>query len=86
MAARLTGALFLGGEIGYLRAYDGASLESFSGDAVFAGPTFYLQISRQVAMSAAWNVQIAGGTTSGGALDLTHFERQQAKIRFNVQF
>jgi hypothetical protein len=86
LSARLTSALFLGGEIRYLRAYDGASLGSSSGDAVFAGPTLYLQISKQVAMSAAWNMQIAGGTASGGALDLTHFERQQVKFRVNFGF
>ena len=30
--------------------------------------------------------QVSGRSASGGLLDLTHFERQQAKVRFNVNF
>ncbi len=51
-----------------------------------SGPTLYLQISKRMALSAAWNAQISGRTTSGGPLDLTHFERQQAKVRVNFNF
>jgi hypothetical protein len=86
LATRVGSALFLGGEVRYLRAYDGLGLNAFSGQAVFAGPTFYLPIAKGMALSGAWNVQLSGATTSGGALDLTHFERQQAKLRFNVNF
>jgi hypothetical protein len=39
-----------------------------------------------MALSGAWNVQITGRTASNGSLDLTHFEHQQAKVRFNVNF
>lgn len=86
LATRVSTALFLGGEVRYLRAYDGLGLNTFSGQTVFVGPTFYLQIAKGMALSGAWNVQLYGNTTSGGALDLTHFERQQAKVRFNVNF
>ncbi|WP_245288278.1 hypothetical protein [Bradyrhizobium sp. Ec3.3] len=86
VSARVTPTLFLGGEVRYLRAYDGLGLDVFSGQALFAGPTFYLQITRGMALSGAWNAQIAGRTAGGGSLDLTHFERQQAKLRFNVNF
>lgn len=86
LSTRVAPTLFLGGEIRYLRAYDGLGLDSFSGQALFAGPTFYLRIAKGMALSGAWNMQIAGHTASGGSLDLTHFERQQAKVRFNVNF
>jgi hypothetical protein len=86
VSARLTRTLFLGGEVRYLRAYDGLGLDVLSGQALFVGPTFYLQIAHGMALSGAWNAQIAGRTAGGGSLDLTHFERQQAKLRFNVNF
>ena len=87
VSVRVQPALFVGGELRYLRSYDGLGLDAFAGQALFAGPTMYLQISRHIAMSGAWNLQISGRTATGGrSLDLTHFERQQAKIRFNYNF
>jgi len=85
-SARITSTLFLGGEVRYLRAYDGLGLNSFSGEGLFAGPTFYLQIAKGMALSGAWNLQITGRIAGGGSPDLIHFERQQAKVRFNVNF
>lgn len=86
LSTRITPAAFLGGEVRYLRAYDGLGLKAYSGQALFAGPTFYVQIAHGMAISGAWNMQVAGRTTSGGALDLTHFERHQVKLRFNSNF
>jgi hypothetical protein len=86
LSARIAPTLFLGGEIRYLRAYDGLGLDAISGQALFAGPTFYLQIAHGMALSGAWNVQIAGRTATGGSLDLNHFERHQLKVRFNFNF
>jgi hypothetical protein len=86
LSARITSVLFLGGEVRYLRTYDGLGLGSFSGEGLFAGPTFYLQIAKGMALSGAWNMQIAGRSPAGGSLELIHFERQQAKVRFNVNF
>ena len=87
LAVRVQPTLFLGGELRYQRSYDGLGLDAFTGQALFAGPTIYLQISKHLAMSGAWNWQLSGRTaTGGGSLDLTHFERQQAKLRFNYNF
>jgi hypothetical protein len=86
LSARISTALFLGGEIRYLRAYDALGADAFAGQAIFAGPTLYVQISKHVALSAAWNAQLWGRSASGDALDLVHFERQQAKIRINFNF
>jgi len=87
MAGRVQPGLFLGGEVRYVRVYDGLGLNTYSSQALFAGPTFYLQLSRQLAMSGAWNWQIRGHTAAGGgSLDLIHFERQQAKVRVNFNF
>jgi hypothetical protein len=47
----------------------------------------YLQLSPQWALSGGWNWQIHGqSAASGGSLDLTHFERQQMKLRINHNF
>jgi hypothetical protein len=86
LSGRVSTALFLGGELRYLTIYDGLGPASASGQAVFAGPTFYLQIAKGMALSGAWNMQLVGHAASGSSLDLTHFERQQAKVRFNVNF
>jgi hypothetical protein len=47
----------------------------------------YLQINQRLSLSAAWNMQILGrSAASGGSLDLTHFERQEATIRLGLHF
>jgi hypothetical protein len=79
-------SLFVGGEVRYLRAYTGLGLDRFAGQAVFAGPTMYYQIFKGFAVSAAWDFQIFGQTALGGSLDLAHFDRQQAMVRFNYMF
>ena len=87
LSARVTSSLLLGGEVRYLRVYDGLGFNSYSGQGLFAGPTMYLQLSPQWAMSGGWNWQVRGHTAaSGGPLDLTHFERQQVKLRVNHNF
>jgi hypothetical protein len=86
LSSRVNSALFVGGEVRYFTINDGLGLGSSSGQAVFAGPTFYLQIAKGMALSGAWNMQVAGHVANGGSLDLTHFERQQAKVRFNANF
>jgi hypothetical protein len=86
LSTQVRPALFVGGEVRYLRAFSGLGLDTFAGQAVFAGPTMYYQISKGFAVSAAWNFQVYGQTALGGSLDLTHFERQQALVRFNYMF
>lgn len=87
LSGQIQPALFVGGEIRYLRAYGGLALDAFAGQAVFAGPTMYLQINQRLSLSAAWNLQISGRSAAGsGALDLTHFERQEATIRLGFHF
>jgi hypothetical protein len=79
--------VFLGGEVRYLRAYGGMSLDRFAGQAVFIGPTFYAKFSERLWMSGAWNIQIAGSAAAQvGLQDLSNFERHQAKLRFGYNF
>jgi hypothetical protein len=85
-AGRLAPWLFVGGEVRYLRTYDGLGLDALAGQAVYAGPTLFAPIRRGFSISAAWNLQAWGQGRGPGALDLVNFERQQAKLRLEIDF
>lgn len=77
----------IGGEARYLRKYEGIGLEEFTGQALFAGPTAYLQLSARSRLTLAWGAQIWGHPAgSTAALDLANFERHQARLVFGVNF
>jgi hypothetical protein len=78
---------FVGGEVRYLRKYDGLGFDSLLGQALFIGPNTYIRLSKALAISAAWSIQVAGHATSvPGPLDLTSFTRQQAMLRVEYNF
>jgi hypothetical protein len=73
----------------YLRHYDGSWFNTFTGDAVFVGPTLYVWLARKLFMTAAWNVQVAGREfTDVGTLNLnlSEFTRQRARLKFAYEF
>ena len=79
--------VFLGAEARSLRQYDGLGLNSFAGQALYVGPTFYATFGQGYFLSAAWNMQVWGAAAGGsGALDLVNFERHQAKLRVGIAF
>jgi hypothetical protein len=79
--------VFVGGEARYLRKYDGVDLGMLTGQAFFLGPNFFLRLSKSLAISGAWSVQVAGHATEvPGALDLTNFTHQQALLRVEYNF
>jgi hypothetical protein len=85
--ARVLPGLFVGGEVRYLRKYEGIGLEEFAGQALFVGPTAYFQLSDRSRLTATWNLQAWGRSArSGSALDLVDFERHQARLVFGVNF
>ena len=61
--ARLFDWLYIGGEVRYLRAYDGLAFGNLVGQAVYLGPTFYLALGRGRLALGAWNIQTWGQTT-----------------------
>lgn len=78
---------FLGGEARYLRQYEGIGLQEFAGQALFVGPTAYLQLSKHTRLTAAWSAQAWGRPAgSNAALDLVNFERHRARLVFGVNF
>jgi hypothetical protein len=87
LSAQVLPGLWLGGEVRYLRDYGGAALNVFSGQAVYVGPTVYMPLGQKAFLSAACDFQVWGGAiATPGALDLTNFERRQAKFRFGFEF
>ncbi len=88
LAFRITPNVIVGADLWYLRHYDGATFGTFTGDAVYLGPTLYWHIKRHMLMSAAWETQVAGSEAGPPALnlDLTDFSRNRAKLLFEIEF
>ena len=87
LSYRIIPSVFIGGELWYLRHYDGTWFNSFTGDAVFVGPTLYVQIAPKMFMTAAWNTQVAGHEVGGpGVFDLADFPRHRAKLKVALEF
>lgn len=84
---KVTPSILLGGEVRYLRKYEGVGLDEFAGQAFFIGPTAYFQLSERARLTATWSFQ-AWGRPAGSAatLDLVSFERHQARLVFGLNF
>ena len=81
-------ALLIGAEAWYLRHYDGAWFNSFTGDALYVGPTLFVQLGPKMFVAAAWNTQVWGRETDnpGATFNLAEFSRQRAKLKFALEF
>ena len=85
--ARIRPDLLLGGEARYLRKYEDFGLNDLAGQALFVGPTAYLQLSERSRLTAAWSFQAWGRSADrGGSLDLGNFERHLARLIYGVNF
>lgn len=83
---RLPG-VFLGAEVRYARAYDGLGLDRLGGQAVYLGPTLYVDLPGPAWISATWSFQAAGEAVARpGPLDLTRFDRHQLRLRIGYSF
>ena len=87
LAFRVSPPLVIGAEVGYFRHYEGAALNTFEGDALYLGPTFYWKFARKAFLSGAWATQIAGRSNDEpGSLNLREFSRHRAKLKLAVEF
>jgi hypothetical protein len=87
MMTQIWPGFLIGGETRYLRKYDGIGMDQFAGQALFAGPTAYLQLSQRSRLTLAWSAQVWGRPTgSTTSLDLLNFERHQGRLIFGVNF
>lgn len=87
LAFQVVPNVVIGADLWYLSHYEGAGFNSFTGDAVYLGPTFFWKMAPKVLLSAAWEFQVAGreiGVES--PLDLTDFSRQRARLLLEVEF
>ncbi|MFT4115182.1 hypothetical protein [Bradyrhizobium sp.] len=79
--------VLLGGELRYFRQYEGIGLGEFSGQALYVGPTAYVQISERSRLTLSWSMQAWGRPAGSVAnLDLVNFERHQARLVFGINF
>jgi hypothetical protein len=60
VAFRVTPDVTIGTELQYRRKYEGIALSHFEGEALYAGPTLHVQLTRKAFLSAAWSTQVAG--------------------------
>jgi hypothetical protein len=88
LSYRIIPSAFIGAEAWYLRHYDGSFFNSFTGDAIFVGPTLYVQLGPKAFMTAAWNAQVSGHDIEvpGSTLNFGEFTRSRAKLKFAVEF
>jgi hypothetical protein len=88
LSYRIVPPVFVGAELWYLRHYDGIWFNTYTGDAVYLGPTLYVQLGPKVFMTAAWNMQVRGHDVDvpGSTLNLAEFSRQRGKLKLAVEF
>jgi hypothetical protein len=87
VAYQIVPKVLVGADLWYLRHYEGLGFNTFTGDAVYLGPTFFWQIAPKVLVSAAFESQVAGHEVGVvPALDLTDFSRQRARLLLEFEF
>ena len=85
---RLSGDIFVGGEIRYLSKYQGYGVDQLAGRALYLGPTLFTAIGEQGYFGATWSLQVAGNSTISAApqFDLENFERHQFRLKAGISF
>src|SRR5271169_2587750 len=87
LAFQIMPNIVIGADLWYLSHYQGVAFNSFTGNAVYLGPTFYWRITSKVLVSVAWERQVGGhevGVVSN--LDLTDFSRDRARLLLEFEF
>lgn len=87
LAWQASESVYLGGEIRHQRRYDDLGFGHAAGHATFAGPSLYWQATTAFAISAAYNVQLAGKAKGQpGDLDLVNFSQHLLKVKAALSF
>jgi len=87
LSFRVLPELLLGAEVDYYRHYGGTFFNTFTGDALFVGPTLYYKFARKMFVAAAWNAQVWGRETeTANRLNLEEFSRHRAKFKVTMEF
>jgi hypothetical protein len=85
---QFTPSFLMGAEATYIAAFDGAAFNTYTGHAVFLGPTFFLKLSEKASLNATIAPQIAGRNiaTPGQRFDLDNFTRMMTRVKLAVEF
>ena len=87
MSVQVAPMFFLGGEMRYLRAYAGMGLNTFQGEALFAGPTLFWHATESAWVSLAFNAQLAGRAVgTRGGFDMDNFDRYALRFKIGMHF
>lgn len=87
LAWQVLDGVYLSGEVRHQRAYDTLGFSKEAGYATFAGPGIYWQATKALAISAAYNIQVAGkAKDEPGNLDLTNFSQHLLKVKVAYSF
>ncbi len=87
LAWQLSETLYLSGEVRHQRRYATLGFSKESGYATYAGPGIYWQATKQLALSAAYNIQVAGkAKNQPGDLDLVNFSQHLVKVKAAYSF
>lgn len=87
LAWQVSDGLYLSGEVRHMRAHNDLGFGNEAGYATFAGPGVFWQATKQLALSAAYNIQVAGKAKGEpGNLDLTNFSQHLVKVKLGYSF
>lgn len=87
LAWQVSDGFYLSGEVRHMRAHDELGFGKEAGYATFAGPGVFWQATKQLALSAAYNIQVAGRSRGEpGNLDLTKFSQHLVKVKLGYSF
>lgn len=87
LAWQVVDGLHVSGEVRHLRRYNDLGFGNEAGYATFAGPGIYWQATKQLALSAAYNMQVAGKAKGEPRnLDLTNFSQHPVKVKAAYSF
>lgn len=87
LAWQVRDGVYLSGEVRHLRQQNSLGLGSHAGHATFVGPGIYWQATEALAVSVAWNVQLAGHERGRDRpLDLMNFSRHLAQLDIGWTF
>lgn len=87
LAWQVQEGLYLSGEVRHLRAHNELGFGKEAGYATYVGPGIFWQATKQLALSAAYNIQVSGKAKGEpGNLDLTNFSQHLVKVKLGYSF
>lgn len=87
MALQVHPGVLIGAEARYVRSYEGLAPRYLHRKCALPRPHILCAAFGTYWVSAGWNAQGAGHAVNAqGSLDVTNYERYQAKLRFGYNF